>query len=56
MVIKNENIESDEKEWLETILSKHFLGREEVINQINHAKIYREYTKYDLSIKFKVDK
>lgn len=44
-----------EKKWIELILSKNFSHRDEVINQINYAKVIREYTDYYLALKFDVE-
>jgi hypothetical protein len=54
MTIKNKELTVNEKKWLELILSKNFLYREEVINHINRATIIREYTDYYLALKFQV--
>lgn len=55
MEIENKAINPNEKDWLEEIFSKRFQYRNELINQINNAKIEREYTDFYLSLKFKVD-
>lgn len=52
MELKNSELTGCEKKWMELILSKNFLHRDEVINQINHAKVIREYTDYYLILKF----
>lgn len=54
-MIKNADIRINEKKWIETLLSEGFWGREEIINQINYAKILREYTEFYMALKFKVD-
>ena len=36
-MIKNAAIRINEKNWIETLLSEDFLGRGEIINQINCA-------------------
>lgn len=56
MLIKNTNLSEQEKAWLEIVLSCDFQGRAEIIQQINSAKIDREYTEGYLSIIFCVDK
>lgn len=53
-MIKNESLRINEKKWLEVMLSKKFLCRDEVVTQINCAEIYREYTNFYISLKFKV--
>ena len=55
MKIENNEINALEKLWLKTILSQDFDHRDEIINQINHSKIEREYTDFYLLLKFKVD-
>lgn len=52
MEIQNEALTSNEKQWLKFMFSKNFLNRDELIAQINHAKIHREYTEYFLSLHF----
>ena len=54
-MIKNAAIRINEKNWIETLLSEDFLGRGEIINQINCAEILREYTEFYMALKFKVD-
>lgn len=54
MAIENKELTVNEKEWLELILTKIFLYREEVVNHINRATIIREYTDYYLALKFQV--
>ena len=54
-MIKNAAIRINEKNWIETLLSEDFLGRVEIINQINCAEILREYTEFYMALKFKVD-
>ncbi len=56
MIIENEAIKSNEKNWLEKILSVDFRHKEEIVNQINNSVIEREYTDFYLSLKFKVNK
>jgi len=50
--IRNKQLRSQEKRWLETMLLRDFLGRDALIDQINHASICREYTAYYLSLRF----
>ena len=54
-MIKNAAIRINEKNWIETLLSEDFLGRGEIINQINCAEILREYTEFYMALKFKVE-
>lgn len=54
-MIKNKDMTENEKNWLDTLLSKNFQYRKEVINQINSAKVIRKYTEYYLSLKFEID-
>ena len=54
-MIKNAAIRINEKNGIETLLSEDFLGRGEIINQINCAEILREYTEFYMALKFKVD-
>ena len=56
MLIVNNDLSAVERNWLEVMLSNDFLYRTELIEQINHAEIVREYTKYYLSLKFKVSR
>lgn len=56
MEIQNQKLRKDETQWLLTLLKKQFSKREEIIRQINNAKIEREYTKFFLSVRFSVDK
>lgn len=51
-MIKNNKLNSQEKKWLEKMLSLNFNKKNEIINQINQADILREYTDYYLSVKF----
>lgn len=55
MELENKELTECEKKWMELILSKNFLHRDEVINQINYAKVIREYTDYYLALKFDVE-
>lgn len=52
-MIKNKAMRENEKIWIETMLSGKFLYRDELIDQINGAEIFREYTDFYISIKFK---
>ena len=54
-MIYNTRLNGCEKNCLEKMLNPSFKFREEIINQINHAEIIREYTDYYLSIKFILD-
>lgn len=55
MALENSELTDCEKKWMELILSKKFLHRDEVINQINYAKVIREYTDYYLALKFCIE-
>ena len=55
MALENRELTDCEKNWIELILSKNFLYRDEVINQINYAKVIREYTDYYLALKFDIE-
>lgn len=55
MALENRALTDCEKKWMELILSKNFLHRDEVINQINYAKVIREYTDYYLALKFEIE-
>ena len=55
MKIENNEINALEKLWLKAILSQGFDHKDELVNQINHSKIEREYTDFYLLLKFKVD-
>ena len=54
--IKNKELTVSEKTWLEWMLVESFLYKEETIKQIESATISRVYTKYYISIKFKIDR
>ena len=51
-MIENKKLNSNEKKWLEKMLSSDFNKKNEIVEQINQADILREYTDYYLSTKF----
>lgn len=53
-MIINKSLSMYELRWLELMLSKEFVYREQIIEQLNQAKIHREYTDYYLLLKFEV--
>lgn len=55
MILENSELRDCEREWMELILSREFLHRDEIIAQMNHAKIIREYTDYYLALKFNIE-
>ena len=55
-MIENNELYSYEKEWLEKMLSTEFPHKEDIVKQINLAKISREYTDYYLRLKFIIQK
>lgn len=55
-MIRNENITTNEKAWLETMLSQNFLYRKELVEQINSAKVIRDYHNDYLLMKFECPK
>lgn len=56
MIVENRLINKNETDWLNALLIVDFDDKVELIRQINQAEIEREYTKYYLSIKFKVSR
>lgn len=54
-MIENKALRENEKKWLEIILSPEFSCKKKLIEQINCAKIIREYTDYYISLQFEVD-
>ena len=53
--LENNALRENEVEWLETMLSPVIPYKKELISQINCAQVTREYTKYYLSLLFKVE-
>lgn len=56
MVIDNIDLTERERIWLENMLKSDFFHKEEMILQINHSKITREYFGDLISLKFSVDR
>lgn len=56
LIVENRLINKNETDWLNALLIVDFDEKVELIRQINQAEIGREYTKYYLSIKFKVSR
>ena len=50
------SLTNQEKNWLKEILSCNFQNKETVVQQLENATIYRDYTSGYLSMKFSVDK
>ncbi len=53
-MIENKKLKDNEKEWLEKMLTVALPFYTDIINQINHAEVSREYTEYYLRLKFNV--
>lgn len=49
------NLLKKEKKWLEKMLEKEFLGKKEILKQIENSKIYPNYKNYYISLKFHVE-
>lgn len=52
MNIYNDYLSENEREWLDYLFAREFLYRKEIIHQIEHANLYREYTDYFISLQF----
>lgn len=50
------NFSQQEKMWLETMLSKNFVGKEIILLQLNSSQVTRDYNIEYLSIKTNIDK
>jgi len=54
--VKNSGLNYEETEWLSVMLSEKFRYKKLFIEQINSAKIDRDYRKYYIFLKFEVKK
>lgn len=52
MKVQNNQLTSQELEWLNAMFNSEFLYKDIIIDQINNATITKKYTKYYISIKF----
>lgn len=53
-MVYNYELTHREKSWINRMLCAPILYKQEIIEQINHAKIRREYTKYYIVLKFEL--
>lgn len=53
-MIENEGLKSNEKEWLERLVSGDFKYKEEIASRLNCAKVTRDYTNNYLNLRFHV--